>query len=236
MKLPRRKFLHLAATAVVVPGASRVAWAQSYPTGTMRLIVGFAAGGAPDILARLIGQWLSERLGQSFVVENKPGAGGNLATEEVIHAPADGNTLFLASLGNAVNATLYDNLKFNFIRDMAPVASISREPLCMEVNPSFPAKTVPEFITYAKANPGKISMGSAGVGTSLHMAGELFKFMAGVNMVHVPYRGSPAALTDLLAGQVQVVFAPLPSSIEYLRTGKLHGHALGRIARYSGHG
>ena len=226
MKLPRRKFLHLAATAVVVPGASRVAWAQSYPTGTMRLIVGFAAGGAPDILARLIGQWLSERLGQSFVVENKPGAGGNLATEEVIHAPADGNTLFLASLGNAVNATLYDNLKFNFIRDMAPVASISREPLCMEVNPSFPAKTVPEFITYAKANPGKISMGSAGVGTSLHMAGELFKFMAGVNMVHVPYRGSPAALTDLLAGQVQVVFAPLPSSIEYLRTGKLRALAV----------
>jgi tripartite-type tricarboxylate transporter receptor subunit TctC len=226
MKLPRRKFLYLAATAVVVPGASRVAWAQSYPTGTVRLIVGFAAGGAPDILARLIGQWLSERLGQSFVVEDKPGAGGNLATEQVIHAPADGNTLFLASLGNAVNATLYDNLKFNFIRDMAPVASISREPLCMEVNPSFPAKTVPEFITYAKANPGKITMGSAGVGTSLHMAGELFKFMAGVNMVHVPYRGSPAALTDLLAGQVQAVFAPLPSSIEYLRTGKLRALAV----------
>jgi tripartite-type tricarboxylate transporter receptor subunit TctC len=226
VKLPRRKFLHLAATAVVVPRASRVAWAQSYPTGTVRLIVGFAAGGAPDILARLIGQWLSERLGQSFVVEDKPGAGGNLAAEEVIHAPADGNTLFLASLGNAVNATLYDNLKFNFIRDMAPVASISREPLCMEVSPSFPAKTVPEFITYAKANPGKISMGSAGVGTSLHMAGELFKFMAGINIVHVPYRGSPAALTDLLAGQVQVVFAPLPSSIEYLRTGKLRALAV----------
>jgi tripartite-type tricarboxylate transporter receptor subunit TctC len=226
MKFPRRKFLHLAAGAAALPAVSRIASARTYPAGPVRLIVGFAPGGAPDLLARLLGQWLSERLGQPFVVENRPGAGSNIATDEVVNAPADGYTLLLASLGNAVNATLYEKLKYNFIRDIAPVASIGREPLCMEVNPSFPAMTVPEFIAYAKANPGKLSMGSAGIGTSLHMAGELFKFMAGVDMVHVPYRGSPAALTDLLAGQLQVMFAPLPSSIGYVRAGKLRALAV----------
>jgi tripartite-type tricarboxylate transporter receptor subunit TctC len=226
MKCPRRQFLRLAAGAAALSVVSRIANAQAYPTGPVRLIVGFAAGGAPDILARLLGQWLSERLSQPFVVENRPGAGSNIATEDVVNAPADGYTLLLASLGNAVNATLYEKLKYNFIRDVAPVASISREPLCMEVNPSFPAQTVPEFIAYAKANPGKLSMASPGVGTSPHMAGELFAFMAGIKMVHVPYRGSPAALTDLLGGQVQFMFAPLPSSIEYVRTGKLRALAV----------
>jgi tripartite-type tricarboxylate transporter receptor subunit TctC len=226
MKLPRRRFLRLVASGAALPAISRVARAQAYPTRPVHLIVGFAPGGAPDIYARLLGQWLSERLNQQFVVENRPGAGGNLATEDVVKAPADGYTLLLVSFSNAVNATLYKNLNYNFIRDIALIANISREPLGMEVNPSFPAKTVPEFITYAKANPGKLTMASAGIGTSPHMAGELFKFMAGIDMVHAPYRGSPPALTDLLAGQVQVMFAPLPSSIEYVRAGKLRGLAV----------
>jgi len=226
MRLPRRKFFHLAGGATVCAAASPVAVAQTYPTRPVRIIVGFAAGGAPDILARLFGQWLSERLGQPFVVENRTGAGGNIATEAVVEAPPDGYTLLLTSVGNAVNASLYDNLNYNFLRDIAPVAGISREPLAMEVHPSFPAKTVPEFIAYAKVNPGKINYGSAGVGSSLHMAGELFKLMAGVDLVHVPYRGSPPALNDLLSGQLQLMFSPLPPSIEYVRTGRLRALAV----------
>jgi tripartite-type tricarboxylate transporter receptor subunit TctC len=231
MKLPRRQFLHLAAGAAALPAVSRIAWAQAYPTRPVHLIVGFGAGGAPDILARLLGQWLSERLGQQFIVENRPGGGGNVGTEFVVRASPDGYTLLLVNLTNIVNVTLYDNLNFNFISDIAPVASISREPLCMEVNPSFPAKTVPEFIAYAKTNPGKINMASPGIGTTPHMAGELFMFLAGVNMVHVPYRSSAPALTDLLGGQVQVYFSPLPPSIEYIRTGKLRALAVTSVAR-----
>jgi tripartite-type tricarboxylate transporter receptor subunit TctC len=231
MKLPRRHFLHLAAGATALPVVSRFAWAQTYPTQPVRIIVGFGPGGAPDILARLIGQWLSERLGQPFVVENRPGGGGNVGTELVVRAPPDGYTLLLVNLTNIVNATLYDNLNFNFIRDITPVASISREPLGMEVNPSFPANTVPEFIAYAKANPGKINMASPGIGTTPHMAGELFMFMTGVKMVHVPYRSSAPALTDLLGGQVQMMFSPLPSSIEYVRAGKLRALAVTTATR-----
>ena len=204
MKLPRRQFLHLAAGAAALPAVSRIAWAQAYPSRPVRMIVGSAAGGCNDILARLMGQWLSERLGQPFVIENRPGAGGNIATEAVVRAPPDGYTLLLVSPANAINATLYEKLNFNFIRDIAPVAGIIRETSVMVVNPSVPAKTVPEFIAYAKANPGKLNMASAGNGTGPHVAGELFKMMAGVNMVHVPYRGAAPALTDLLGGQVQV--------------------------------
>jgi tripartite-type tricarboxylate transporter receptor subunit TctC len=231
MKLARRQFLQLATMAVGVPGLSHIANAQAYPTRQVRLVVGFAAGGAPDIAARLVGQWLSERLGQQFIIENRPGAGGNLATEVVVDAPADGHTLLLINLSNAVNATLYQKLKYDFIRDIAPVASISHENYGMEVHPSFPAKTVPEFIAYAKANPGKLNMASPGSGTGPHMAGELFKIMAGVDMVHVPYRGSPPALTDLLAGQVQMMFSPLSSSIEYVKGGKLRALAVTTAAR-----
>jgi tripartite-type tricarboxylate transporter receptor subunit TctC len=226
MNLPRRRFLHLAAGAAALPATSRFAWAQAYPTRPVRVVVGFAAGGAPDILARLFGRWLSGRLGQPFVIENRTGAGGNIATEAVVQAPADGYTLLLTSVGNAVNATLFEKLNYSFLRDIAPVAGISREPLGMEVHPSFPAKTVSEFITYAKANPGKINYGSAGVGSSLHMAGELFKLMAGVELLHVPYRGSPPALTDLLAGQLQLMFSPLPPSVEYVRSGRLRALAV----------
>jgi tripartite-type tricarboxylate transporter receptor subunit TctC len=231
MRLPRRHFLHLAAVAAALPAASRFAWAQTYPTRPVRIIVGFGPGGAPDILARLLGQSLSERLGQPFIVENQPGAGSNIATEAIVTAPPHGYMLLLISLANAVNATLYEKLNYNFIRDIAPVASISREPLAMEVNPSFPAKTVPEFIAYAKANPGKINMASPGIGTTPHMAGELFMFMTGIKMVHVPYRSSAPALTDLLGGQVQMMFSPLPSSIEYIRTGKLRALAITSAAR-----
>jgi tripartite-type tricarboxylate transporter receptor subunit TctC len=231
MKLPRRRFLHLAAVAIGLPAVSRMARAQFYPARPVRIIVGFAAGGAPDIAARLLAQWLSERLGQQFVIENRPGAGSNIATEAVVDAAADGHTLLLASIANAVNATLYEKLNYNFIRDIVPVASISHEAYVMEVHPSFPAKTVPEFITYAKANPGKLNMASAGNGTGPHVAGELFKMMAGVDMVHVPYRGSPPALTDLLGGQVQVMFSPLSSSIEYVRSGKLRALAVTTATR-----
>ncbi len=221
MKLARRQFLHLAAAAAAIPAVSRVAWAQTYPTRPVRLIVGYAAGGTYDILARLIGQWLSERLGQPFVIENRPGASTNIATETVVRATADGYTLLMAGPANAINASLYDKLGFDFIRDIAPVAGITREPLVMEVHPSLPTKSVPELIAYAKANPGKINMASPGNGSSGHVAGELFKMMTGVNMVHVPYRGAAPALTDLLGGQVQVYFGAAPASIEYIRSGKL---------------
>ena len=231
MTLPRRQFLHLAAGAAALPAVSRFAWAQTYPSRPVRMIVGFAAGGATDILARLIGQWLSERLGQPFVIENRPGAGSNIATEAVVRAPPDGYTLLLVGSPNAINATLYDKLNFNFIRDIAPVASIIRGALVMVVHPSVPAKTVPEFIAYAKANPGKINMASGGIGGITHIAGELFKMMAGVDMVHVPYRGVAPALTDLLGGQVQVIFANLAPSIEYIRAGKLRALAVTTATR-----
>jgi tripartite-type tricarboxylate transporter receptor subunit TctC len=231
MNLPRRRFLHLAAAAIGVPTVSRMACAQAYPARPVRLVVGFAAGGAPDIAARLVAQWLSERLGQQFIVENRPGSGGNIATEVVVDAAPDGYTLLMAGLQNAVNATLYEKLNYDFIRDIAPVASVSHENYGMEVHPSFPAKTVTEFIAYAKANPGKLNMASPGNGTGPHMAGELFKIMAGVDMVHVPYRGSPPALTDLLAGQVQLMFSPMSSSIEYVKAGKLRALAVTTATR-----
>jgi tripartite-type tricarboxylate transporter receptor subunit TctC len=231
MKLPRRKFLHLAAGAAALPAVSRVTWAQAYPTRPVRIIVGFGAGGIGDTLARLIGQWLQERLGQPFIVENRPGAGSNIATEAVVRAPADGHTLLWVISANAINATLYDKLSFNFLRDIAPVANIISAPYVMAVNPTVPAKTVPEFIAYAKANPGKISMASVGVGSGIHMAGELFKVMAGVNMVHVPYRGAGPALTDLFAGQVQVMFVSIGTSIEYIKTGRLRALAVTTATR-----
>jgi tripartite-type tricarboxylate transporter receptor subunit TctC len=231
LKLPRRQFLHLAAGAAALPAVARFAWADTYPTRPVHIIVGFGPGGAPDILARLLGQWLSERLGQPFIVENRPGAGSNIATGAVVRAAPDGYSLLLVSQTNAINATLYEKLNYDFIRDIAPVASISREPLGMEVNPSFPAKTVPEFIDYARANPGKINMASPGIGTTPHMAGELFMVMAGVNMVHVPYHGGAPAITDLLAGQVQVYFAPISTSIEFVRVGKLRALAVTSATR-----
>jgi tripartite-type tricarboxylate transporter receptor subunit TctC len=225
MKLPRRQFLHLAAGAAALPMASRIARAQAYPSRPVRIVVGFPPGGGADITARLIGQWLSERLGQPFIIDNRPGAGSNIATEAVVRAPADGYTLLLVGGWNAINATLYDKLSFNFIHGIAPVAGIMRVPSVMVVNPSVPAKTIPEFIAYAKANPGKINMASPGTGTGPHIAGELFKMMAGVDMVHMPYRGAGPALTDLLGGQVQVTFASMPSSVGYVRTGKLRALA-----------
>ncbi|MGD0023392.1 MAG: tripartite tricarboxylate transporter substrate binding protein [Xanthobacteraceae bacterium] len=231
MKLPRRRFLRLAAGVAALPAMSRIAWAQAYPTRPVRIIVGFPPGGPNDITARLIGQTLSERFGQPLIVENRPGASSNIGTEAVVRAPPDGYTLLMINPPNAINATLYGNLKFNFIRDIAPVASIARVPLVMEVNPSVPAKTVPEFIAYAKANPGKINMASAGTGTSANVAGELFKMMAGVDMVHVPYKGSTPALTDLLGGQVQVMFDSMLSSVEYIRAGKLRALAVTTAAR-----
>jgi tripartite-type tricarboxylate transporter receptor subunit TctC len=222
VKLPhRRQFLHLAAGTAALQAVSRIAQAQTYPTRPVRVIVGQAAGSGSDNVARLIGQFLSERFGQQFVVENRPGAGGNIATEAVVRALPDGYTLLLANAQNTINATLYDKLNFDFVRDIAPIAGVFHTPLVMEVNPSVPAKTLPEFITYAKANPGKINMASAGIGGPQHVAGELFKFMAGVEMVHVPYRGSPPALTDLLGGQVQVMFDSMPSSLPHIRSGKL---------------
>jgi tripartite-type tricarboxylate transporter receptor subunit TctC len=232
MKLPRRRFLHLAVGAAALPlVVSRFAWAQSYPTRPVRIIVGQAAGSGSDIIARLMGQWFSERLGQQFIIENRPGAGGNIATDAVVRSPPDGYTLLLVVSANTINATLYDKLNFNFVRDIAPVASIARVPLVMEVNPSVSAKTVPEFIAYAKANPGKINMASGGNGSASHVAGELFKFMAGVDMVHVPYRGTTPALTDLLAGQVQVMFDVTPSSIPHIRVGRLRPLAVTTATR-----
>jgi tripartite-type tricarboxylate transporter receptor subunit TctC len=226
MKLPRRQFLHLVAGAAALPVVPRIARAQAYPSRPVRWIVGFAPGGGNDIVARLMGQWLSERLGQPFVIENRPGAGTNIATEVVVNAPPDGYTLLLAGIPNAFNASLYGKLNFNFIRDIAPVAGIIRMPLVMVVNPSVPANTVPEFIAYAKANPGKVNMASAGTGGGTHLAGELFKTMAGVNLVHVPYRSNGPALVALLGGQAEVLFPSLSSSIEYIRTGKLRGLAV----------
>jgi tripartite-type tricarboxylate transporter receptor subunit TctC len=231
MKFPRRQFLHLAAGTVTLPAFSIIAQAGTYPTRPVHIIVGFAAGGGVDITARLIGQWFSEQLGQNFIVEDRPGAGGNLGTQLVVAAPPDGYTLLLATVPNAVNATLYDNLKFNFIRDIAPVGGIIRVPMVMLVNPSVPAKTVPEFIAYAKANPDKINMASAGNGSAPHMAGELFNVMAGVKMVHVPYRGQGPALTDLLGGQVQVLFATTPGTADYIKTGKLRALAVTTASR-----
>jgi tripartite-type tricarboxylate transporter receptor subunit TctC len=225
----RRQFLHLAAGTCALPALPRVAQAQTYPTQPVRLIVGFPAGNASDILARLIAQTLSERLGQQFVVENRPGAGGNVGTEIVARALPDGYTLLLVLSSNAYSATLYDNLNFNFIRDIAPVASIVDAPYAMVVNPSVPAKTVPEFIAYAKANPGKLNMASAGIGGATHVFGELFMMMAGVNLLHVPYRGN--FMPDLLGGQVHVVFAPITHLIEYIRTGKLRALAVTSATR-----
>jgi tripartite-type tricarboxylate transporter receptor subunit TctC len=231
MKLPRRQFLHLAAGAAALPAVSRLGWAQAYPTRPVRVIVGFPPGGGTDILARLWGQLLTERLGRPFVIENRPGASTNIATEAVVRAPPDGYTLLQISTPAAINATLYDKLNFVFLRDIAPVASITRTAYVMTVHPSFPAKTVPEFISYAKANPGKINMASPGNGTAQHLSGELFKTMAGVSMLHVPYRGDAAALTDLLAGQVQVCFSGMVSSIEYIRTGKVRALAITTATR-----
>jgi tripartite-type tricarboxylate transporter receptor subunit TctC len=222
VRLPhRRHFLRLAVGAVALPAVPLVAQVQTYPAKPVRLVVGYAAGGVNDILARLMGQWLSEHLGQPFVIENKPGAGSNIATETVVRSSADGYTLLVVSAANAINATLYDKLNFNFLRDIVPVAGIGRVSNVMVVNPSFPAKTVPEFIAYARANPGKITMASAGIGSPQHVGGELFKMMTGVNMVHVPYRGGAPALTDLIGGQVQVYFSSTGSSIEYIKAGKV---------------
>jgi tripartite-type tricarboxylate transporter receptor subunit TctC len=231
VKLARRQFLHLAAGATALPAVSRIAWAQTYPARPVRIVVGLTAGSASDIVARLVGQWLSERLGQQFIVENRPGAGTNIGAEAVVRSVPDGYTLLLAASPNAINASLYDKLSFNFIRDIAPVAAISREPNVIVVNPSLPTRTVPELIAYAKANPGRINMASAGNGTTSHLAGELFKMMTGVNMVHVPYRGGGPALTDLLAGQVQVFFPPMVVPVGQIRAGKLRALAVTTATR-----
>jgi tripartite-type tricarboxylate transporter receptor subunit TctC len=231
MKLPRRNFLHLAAVAAALPVVSRVARAQAYPSRPVRVIVGFTAGSASDIVARLMGQWLSERLGQQFLVENRPGAGTNIGTEAAVRAPADGYTLLLVNSSNAINATLYDKLSFVFLRDIVPVAGILRAPLFLVVHPSFPAKTVPEFIAFAKANPGKVTMASPGNGSSPHVSGELFKMMAGIDMTHVPYRGGGQVMTDLIAGQVQVSFIGLTVAIEHIRSGKLRALAVAAATR-----
>jgi tripartite-type tricarboxylate transporter receptor subunit TctC len=232
MELPRRQFLHLAAGSAALPVMSRVVRAQTpYPTRPVRWVVGFPAGQGADIVTRIMAQWLSERLGQPFVVDNRPGASSNIATELVVHAAADGYTLLSVNSSNLVNATLYEKLPYNFIRDIEPIASIDRVPLVMEVNPRVPAKTVAEFIAYAKANPGKLNMASGGNGNSTHMAGELFKMMTGVDLIHVPYRGSAPALTDLLGGQVQVMFDIIASSIEHIRAGKLRALAVTTASR-----
>jgi tripartite-type tricarboxylate transporter receptor subunit TctC len=231
MKLPRRNFLHLAAGAAALPAVSRIARAQAYPSRPVRLVVPFGSAGATDITARLVGQWLSERLGQQFIIENRPGAGGNIGTEAVVRAVPDGYTLLLATGSNAINATLYEKLSFDFIRDIAPVASIIRFPSIMVVNPSVPAKTLPEFIAYAKSNPGKINMASSGIGTAPHIFGELFKMMAGVNLVHVPYRSIAAAMTDLISGQVQVMFVTTAASKDYVKAGTLIALAVTSLTR-----
>ena len=234
MKLPRRNFLHLATGAAALPAVSRIAWAQNYPTRPVRIIAATAPGGLPDILARLIAPWLSGRLGQQFVIDNRPGGGGNIGTEAVVRSPADGYTLLLCGTFNAINATLYDKLNFDFIRDIAPVAGIMRVPEVMVVNPSVPAQTVPEFIAYAKANPGKINLGSGGIGTPGHVDGELFKMMAGVELVHVPYRGGGPVMTDLLGGQVHVLFGSTSLTIEQIRAGKLRPLAVTTATRWEG--
>jgi len=231
MKLPRRNVLHLAVGTAVLPAVSRIARAQAYPSRPVRIIVGFAAGGGTDLIARVIGQSLSERLGQPVIIENRPGAASNIATEAVVRAAPDGYTLLLINPTNAINATLYDNLNFNFIRDIAPIASIMRVPLVLEVNPSLPVHTVAELIAYAKASPGKLNMASAGTGTPLHVAGELFKMMTGLDMVQVSYRGSGPALVDLLGGQVQVMFDALPASLGHIKEGRLRALAVTTTVR-----
>jgi tripartite-type tricarboxylate transporter receptor subunit TctC len=231
MKLPRWQFLQLAAGAVALPAVARIASADSYPARPVHIVVGFPPGQSADISARLLGQWLSERLGQPFVVDNKPGASSSVATELVVRASPDGHTLLWVATSNYINATLYEKLPYNFIRDIEPVASNTRTPLVMEVTPSLPVKTVPEFIAYAKAHPGKLNMASGGIGNSTHMAGELFKMMTGVEMLHVPYRGSAPAITDLLGGQVQVMFDLMASSIGHIRGGKLRALGVTPAAR-----
>ena len=231
MKLPRRTFLHLAAGAAALPEVLRIAWAQAYPTRPVRIVVGQAAGSGSDAVARLIGQFLSERFGQQFVIENRPGAGGNIATEAVVRSPPDGYTLLLVNTSSAIDATLYDKLNFDFMRDITPITGIATFEFVMEVNPSVPTKTLPEFIAYAKVNPGKINMASAGIGSAHHLFGELFKMMAGVEMVHVPYRGSTPALTDLLGGRVQVMFDATTSSLPHISSGKLRPLAVTTAAR-----
>src|SRR6184192_416234 len=231
MKLHRRRFLRLAGSVAALPAFPQLASADDYPARPVRIVAGFAAGGGVDITARLIGQWLTDRLGQSFVTENRAGAGGNLGTEAVVNAAADGYTLLLATVPNAVNASLYGNLKFDFLRDIAPVAGIIRVPMVVLLNPAVPASTVPELISYAKANPGKINMASAGNGSAPHMAGELFKMMAGVNLQHVPYRGQGPAMTDLLSGEVQLLFATAPGTTDYIKTGRLRALAVTTASR-----
>ena len=226
MHLPRRKFLHLAVGAAALPAASRIARAQAYPARPVRWVVGYTPGGGNDIIARLMGQWLSERLGQPFVIENRPGAATNIATEVVVKAPADGYTLLLANFANAANTTMYKNLKFDFVRDIAPVAGIVTVPNLILVGPSVPATSLPEFIAFAKANPGKVTMASSGIGSTGHLAQELLKMMTGIDLVHVPYRGNAPAVTDLLGGQVQALIASLPSSVEYVKAGKARALAV----------
>ena len=229
MKLPRRQFLHLAAGAVALPALSRIAWAQAYPTRPVRIVVGFPPGTSSDITARLIAEWLSQRLGQQVLVENRTGAGTNIAAETVVQASPDGYSLLWVTQTNAINATLYESLNFNFIRDIAPVAGVIRVPTVMMINPSVPAKTVPEFIAYAKANPDKINMSSPGIGSANHVLGELFQMMTGVKLVHIPYKGSQ--FPDLLSGQVQITFNPLPSSLNFINTGKLRALAVTSATR-----
>lgn len=231
MRLPRRQFLHLAAGAALLPAVSGAAWAQSYPSRPIRLLVGYPPGGSADMTARLMGQWLSERLGQSFVIENRAGAGTNIATEAVVRAAPDGYTLLLVAPANAINATLYEKLNFDFLRDVVPIAGIIRFPNAVVVNPSVPVKSIPELIAYAKANPGKLNMASSGNGSTIHMSGELFKMLTGINMVHVPYRGGALALTDLIAGQVQVMFDNVPTCAEHIKSGKLRGLAVTSTTR-----
>jgi tripartite-type tricarboxylate transporter receptor subunit TctC len=231
MKLPRRQFLRVAAGAAVLPAFSRLVRAQAYPTRPVRLVVGFPPGQTADLIARLMGQWLTERLGQAVIIDNRPGASSNIATEQVVRSPADGYTLLSVNSSNLINTTLYEKLPYNFLRDIDPIASFSRVALVMVVNPSFPARAVPEFVAYAKANPGKINMASGGTGNSTHVTGELFKMMAGVNLLHVPYRGSPPALTDLIGERVQVMFDVLSSSVEHIRSGRLRALAVTTATR-----
>jgi tripartite-type tricarboxylate transporter receptor subunit TctC len=231
VKILRRQFLQVAVGTAVLAATMDMSWAQNYPSQAVRIIVGAAAGSSPDIFARLLGRWMSDRLGQQFIIENRPGAAGNIGTDVAVHAPPDGYTILLVAAANAINATLYEKLNFNFIRDIAPVASIVRTPHVMVVNPSVSVKTVPEFIAYARANPGKLNFGSAGNGSSIHMAGELFKIMAGVDMVHVPYRGGAPAITDLLGGQVQVIFDTTPNSMAHIKAGRLRALAVTTATR-----